>query len=176
MRHWLLAFFIGCALVLGTAAAAYQSQFLVDPVFLTGDMLAPDHRSVPERVLDYLGELRKLWSNAAGAAAAAVVCGYLLWSFSLLFLRPNGPGQASRLGNKIVWSIFLVSTAMLAFGASFYVLGMDQGLVDPEFRNNFSVVAAVCAVMAYWLATLFGTEPLMRPGVPLGHFLTRLSR
>jgi hypothetical protein len=175
MRHWLLAFCIGCTLVLGMAVAAFHSQFLVDSVFLAQNMLHPDHQSVPERVQDYLGDLRKLWGNAAGVAAAAVAGGYLLWSLSLLVLRPNGPGQVPRLGNKIRWFVCLAFAVVFAFGASIYVLEMS-GLVDPGFSYNFALSAAVCAMVAYWLLTIFCTEKLMEPAVPLGHFLTRLSR
>lgn len=176
MRYWLPAVCIGVALVCGMAAAAYQSQFWVDPTFLTGYMLAPDHRMVPELVPDYLDGLRKLWWYAAVAAPASALCGYLLLSFSFIFLRPNGPGQAPRRSNTIVWSIFLASTAVVAFGTSLYALGMDPGVVDPGFMNNFSIAAAICAVVAYWLATILGTETIMRPAVPLGRFLTRFYR
>lgn len=156
------------ALVLGAVlgAAAWVAPGLVGDATLADRLLQQSYK-LPELVSAYIPDLLQALRQSFLSPLGTAVFGFVIWIAALRVGRPTGPGQVAQGWRPALWAVLAASAAVGTFAlVSWTVLG-PLDTVDGTSARWLAFGCAAAAPMVFWLMCLLGTEPMMRPAVPV---------
>jgi hypothetical protein len=171
MRRWLGPFLVGLLLALSMLAAAWLGPAFL-PASVTDAILKPEYR-MDKALLEarFMPEVTASLQRALVLSAAAVLAGYVVVSLVHLTLRPAGPGGAASRWRHILWVSVLLAVAVCAAGATYASLTIWMTMSEDAAATQWTAFTAAAAALTFWLVTVFGSERMMRPAVPLASWM-----